>query len=152
MYASKPYYHNCDNYLDEMPIIKRAPKNHSEPAESDDVDLFYESWVDVEPFSGVVLRAAQKILMSAHLETDDLFEIDNKFVPIYNVFRTGNFTDDSANSTFSDLYLGLTLKVWMKISGFAITIFCVCLILYNIAKNRKRDVNEENEESRRNFI
>jgi len=39
------------------------------------------------------LRAGQKILVSALLENDELFELKNdKFVPIYYVFRNGNFT------------------------------------------------------------
>jgi len=49
--------------------------------------------VDIEPYSGAVVRAGQKILVSALLQKDELFEIENdKFVPIYFIFRNGNFT------------------------------------------------------------
>lgn len=44
------------------------------------------------------MRAAQKILISAYIEKDELFEIErNKFIPIYYLFRTGNFTQEGVN-------------------------------------------------------
>jgi hypothetical protein len=51
--------------------------------------------VDIEPNTGALVGAVQKLLISILLEKDDLFETDNKFVPIYYLFRSGNFTEAS---------------------------------------------------------
>ena len=54
--------------------------------------------MDIEPYSGGVLRAAQKLMLSVLIQPDDLFEIDGDlFVPILNTFRSGNFTSDGVN-------------------------------------------------------
>jgi hypothetical protein len=68
------------------------------PGEEDDIKLYYESWVDLEPNTGAVVRAAQKLMISAYLERDELFDVESKFVPIYYVFRTGNFTNEAVNN------------------------------------------------------
>lgn len=80
---------------ENKPII--FPRNYKPdpPAEEDDIKLYYESWVDVEENTGAVVKAAQKLQISVFLQKDELFDIDDKFVPIYYVFRSGNFTEDS---------------------------------------------------------
>lgn len=84
-----------DNIDKEIPIINKINYTHSTTEDQDDIDLYNESFVDIEPYSGGVLRAGQKILISALIEKDELFEIEHdKFVPVYYVFRTGNFTED----------------------------------------------------------
>lgn len=91
LFASKPYYYQCpDSPAEQSNIIKVTSTIQSK--DKDDVKLADESWIDIEPNSGAVLRAAQKILLSAYIETDNLFEMDTRFIPIYSLFRSGNFT------------------------------------------------------------
>lgn len=136
MYASKPYYSDCDNLEEEKPVINRPPMNHSDPSEDDDITLYHESWVDIEPYSGACLRAAQKLMISAHLEQDELFDIDNKFLPIYYVFRTGNFTQDSMQLVLGDLITGITLKLILQIVGVCLTTLFIALMIFSIIKIR----------------
>lgn len=103
MYASKPYYYQCkilvyflgDNMEEEMPNFQLRNYTPGQSNDIDDYKLYNESWIDIEPYSGAVVRAAQKLMISVLIEKDDLFEIDNKFVPIYYIFRTGNFSESS---------------------------------------------------------
>ena len=67
------------------------------PSEEDDIKLYYESWVDVEENTGAVVKAAQKLMISIYIENDELFDIESKFVPVYHIFRSGNFSDASVN-------------------------------------------------------
>jgi hypothetical protein len=76
-----------------LPDIKMANRTSSTKEDESDQKLFSESFLDIEPFSGGTVRAAQKLMISALIEQDELFDIQPKFVPIYYVFRTGNFTD-----------------------------------------------------------
>lgn len=93
LFASKPYYFECNDSNSEQSTIVNVTST-VKSRDADDVKLVNESWVDIEPKSGAVVRAAQKILISAFIEKDNLFEMDNRFIPIYSVFRSGNFTEN----------------------------------------------------------
>jgi hypothetical protein len=134
MYASKPYYWNCDNLYNAKPEIKLLNMTHQKSEDEDDQSLYYESWIDVEPYTGAVLRAAQKLLISAYIEKDELFEIDDKFVPIYNIFRTGNFTQEGTDQVLGDLFLGLTFKQVFEILGVTLTILFVSIVLFYLIR------------------
>jgi hypothetical protein len=93
-FAHKPYYYQCNDTPAEMlPKIKLSNWTFNASGDKDDQTLFNDSFIDVEPYSGATIRAGQKIMISALIERDELFEIDSKFVPIYYVFRTANFSD-----------------------------------------------------------
>jgi hypothetical protein len=130
LFASKPAYYECDNLFDAKPEITPVEYKPEQPAEQDDVDLYHESWVDVEPYSGAVLRAAQKLMISALLEKDELFENDNRFIPVYYVFRTGNFTEDSVILVFGDLITALGLKLILTALSVAIITFGISLMIF----------------------
>ena len=145
MYASKSNYTDCDNMGNEKPTIVRPQLNQSEPSDDDDVKLFHESWVDIEPYSGAVLRAAQKLMVSAHIEKDELFNIDNKFIPIYDIFRTGNYTENSIQDVLGDLLTGLTLKLIFQIIGVCLTTLFIAFMIFSLIKLRlsPEKVNDE---------
>lgn len=134
MYASKPYYRDCDNLFNARPDIKLLNITHQKSEDQDDQDLYYESWIDIEPYTGLVMRAAQKLLISAFIEKDELFEIDDKFVPIYNIFRTGNFTQVATDQVLGDLFVGLTFKQVFEILGVTITFLFISLLLFNLIR------------------
>jgi hypothetical protein len=146
MFASKPNYTDCDNIGNEMPTILRNPMNHSEPSDDDDVTLYHESWVDIEPYSGACLRAAQKIMISAHIENDELFDIDTKFLPIYYVFRTGNFTEASVQSVLGDLLTGLTFKFILLILGVCLITLFTSLLIFSLIKLRLEGGDKVNDD------
>jgi len=129
-FAHKPYYFQCnDTPASMIPDIKMSAswsQNYSKTEGPEDAKLFNESYFDIEPFSGGTVTAAQKLMISALIERDELFEIDSKFVPIYFVFRTGNLTDTSINMIFGDLVTGLGVKSM-------INLFCVTLLTLFIA-------------------
>lgn len=96
LYISKPNYYQCDNLLDsEKPYLIESNNTHYETNDDDDISLYRESFLDIEPNTGVCLRAAQKLMVSALLESDELFEYGSKFIPIYYIFRSGNFSLES---------------------------------------------------------
>jgi hypothetical protein len=110
-YAHKPYYYQCnDTPADMLPEIKMLNWTKNTTGDKDDQILFNESFFDIEPFSGGTVRAVQKLMISALIEKDEVWEMDSKFVPIYFVFRTGNFTDENINDIFGDLVTGLGIK------------------------------------------
>jgi len=105
-YKSFTYYNNIlgDNIGDAQPIIKRAPYTGNKTESPDDRKLFNESWVDIEVYSGAVVQAVQKLLVSVLLQKDELFEISgDRFVPIYYTFRSGNFTDAGVRITYNSI-------------------------------------------------
>jgi hypothetical protein len=66
--------------------------------DEDDHKLYNESFIDVEVYSGGILRAGQKLMLSILIQNDDLFEIPtDRFVPILYTFRAGNFTDEGVS-------------------------------------------------------
>jgi hypothetical protein len=78
-----------------IPTINRVKYNHSKTDDEDDINLYEESFVDIEPYSGAVLRAGQKIMVSALIQNDELFEVNrDRFIPFYYVFRNGNYTKE----------------------------------------------------------
>ncbi len=104
VYAHKRDYYQCDNMLEsEKPTIILPNKTHGKSDDKDDVDLYEESWVDIEPYSGVCLRASQKLMVSALFESDELFENSNRFIPIYYLFRSGNFTQEGVSLIFNNI-------------------------------------------------
>lgn len=137
LYASKPAYYQCDNLFDAKPDITHVNVINKQPAEQDDIDLYNESWVDIEPYSGAVLRAAQKLMISALLEKDELFENDNRFIPVYYVFRTGNFTEDSVKIVFDDLITALSFKLILTSLSIAIIFMAIALIVFSFIKKQQ---------------
>ncbi len=93
------YVYIGNNSIALLPEIKRDIKNHSKSYDPDDVELYFESWIDVEPNTGIVLGTAQKYLVSVLFERDVLFNFngkdEDKFIPIYYVFRSGNYTEQN---------------------------------------------------------
>ena len=74
--------------------MRKLAKDPDEDPE--DHKLFNESYIDIETYSGAVLRAGQKLMLSIKLEKDELFDLENdRFIPILYTFRNANFTDDS---------------------------------------------------------
>jgi hypothetical protein len=134
-FASKPYYHDCNDSLSAQPeIVKFVPKEIKPPGDKDDIDLYYESYFDMEPNTGAVIGAAQKLLISAYIDQDDLFEGEPKFVPIYKIFRTANFTEESTLHVFGDLLTGLMFKQVVQLVGVCLCFFFVSLLIFAILK------------------
>lgn len=96
-FAHKPYYYQCNNTEENMTaVIKMISSNNSKTSiENDDIRLFNESFLDIEPFSGACVRASQKLTISAFIEKDELFENIPRFVPIYNLIRSANLTKEN---------------------------------------------------------
>jgi hypothetical protein len=138
LFASKPYYYQCDNMEKEMPEIIKLPRGDGKSNDPDDVRQFNESYADVEPLSGAVVRAGQKLLISALLEPDELFDIEPKFVPIYLLVRSGNYSQDSVNHIFGDLITGFSIQVVMQIVGIALTFLCISLIVFSIVRIQQK--------------
>jgi len=137
LFASKPAYYECDNLFDAKPEITPLPYTPSNPDEQDDIDLYYDSWIDIEPYSGAVLRAAQKLMISAFIEKDELFENDNRFIPIYYVFRSGNFTEESVKEIFGDLIVGLSFKLIFISLSVAIVTLSVALLVFSYMRKQQ---------------
>ncbi len=98
-YISRLNYSQCDN-MEEVTTIQPLSNIDNPSDDDDDTRLYYETWVDIEPYTGVTLRAAQKMMISILLEKDDLFELNNnKFIPFYYLFRSGNVTENKVNIT-----------------------------------------------------
>ena len=68
--------------ISHLPIINSEVKDYD-----------HDSWIDMEPDTGIVLGLNQKYLVSVLIERDDLFDIDDKFIPIYKFARSGNHSD-----------------------------------------------------------
>lgn len=71
-------------------------QNKDKINDDDDIKLYYggRRFVDVESNTGTFVSAVQKLVISMFIRKNQ-FEIDNMFVPIYYLFRSGNFTKDS---------------------------------------------------------
>jgi len=131
MFAHKPYYYQCNDTPAEMlPEIKMLNWTSNNAGEPDDQKLFNESFFDIEPFSGGPLKAAQKLMISALIERDELFEVDSKFVPIYYIFRTGNLSESKIDEIFGPLKKGLGLKSTLNIILLTLTTLFLCLAAY----------------------
>jgi len=146
LFASKPNYFECDNLHDAKPDITPVENNAEQSDDQDDVDLYYDSWVDVEPNSGVVLRSAQKLMISALLEKDELFENQNRFVPVYYVLRTGNFTETGVQDVFNELIVGFSMKLIFLSLSVALNFFAVALFVFSCIKKKEAIVIRENED------
>ena len=146
LFASKPNYFECDNLHDAKPDITPVENNSGQSGDQDDVDLYYDSWVDVEQYSGAVLRSAQKLMISALLEKDELFENENRFVPVYYVLKTGNFTENGVQDVFSQLTVEISLKLIFLSLSVALILFAVALFVFSCIKKKQVIVIRENED------
>lgn len=113
--------------------------NENKLQDNDDLILYNQSWIDVEPISGAVLRAGQKILVSLLIEKDILFDFPNDlFVPVNFVFRNGNVTEHGINNFLGDLYLAKSIKFWGIIIFAALGgISLIILIVVCVFKKKK---------------
>jgi hypothetical protein len=146
LFASKPNYFECDNLHDAKPEITLVENNSGQSGDQDDVDLYYDSWVDVEHYSGTVLRSAQKLMISALLEKDELFENENRFVPVYYVLKTGNFTENGVQDVFSQLIVEISLKLIFLSLSVALISFAVALFVFSCIKKKQVIVVRENDD------
>jgi hypothetical protein len=83
-------YNIGNNSIAIQPELKRDQNNHTDA----DGAEYHDSWIDVEPNTGLVLGTTQKYLVSVKLDKDELFDVD-QFVPVYYVFRSGNYTEQA---------------------------------------------------------
>ena len=142
LFASMPNYKYCNDST-KSEIINN--EKHGVSDDEDDSILFNESFLDVEPYSGAVVRAAQKILVSLLIEKDELFDIkEDVFVPVNYVFRTGNLTKEGLEF-LDDLSFALNLKFYsIIITACLSVIFIGLLIFFCIKKPSNEDEVEDN--------
>jgi hypothetical protein len=137
IFVSKPYYSGCDNSKNEQATINNITYlNPAKTSDTDDVDLFFDSYFDVEPTTGIVVSSAHKYLTSVLIEKDDLFDIDSKFIPVYYSFRSGNYTEDAIVNNFSELDKELTIQKVVSLIGIIVTFFGISLFIFSYIKNR----------------
>jgi len=135
-FAHKPYYFQCGIPDAMRPDIQMTDWSSDSEGDHDDQKLFNESFFDIEPFSGGTVTAAQKLMISALIERDELFEIDDKFVPVYFVFRTGNLTDSTIDMLFGDLITGLGVKSIISILFVTLTTLFLSLAAFAMIRTR----------------
>ena len=94
LFASKPYYFQCDLNKAYLPVINIIQQNKTKPIDYEEIDLYRESFFDIEPYSGIVLRSGNKWMYSYQLENDALFDFSHDlFLPLYFSFNSYNYTD-----------------------------------------------------------
>jgi Ca2+-dependent lipid-binding protein len=98
--------------------------------------LYEECWIDIEPHTGAVVGATQKLLISALIEKDDLFEIDDKFIPVYFLYRSGNFTEESVMKVFGDLLIGFAFRQIILLFGSLLIFLWVSVMIFSCIKIR----------------
>jgi hypothetical protein len=135
LFASKAYYSQCNDSISAQPIqINKAPVVHNDTHDKDDIDLYYDCWIDIEPHTGAVVGAKQFLLVSTLIEKDDLFEIDDKFVPVYLLFRSGNFTEPAVLHVFGDLLVAVMFKQIVQLIGACLIFFFISLLIFSFFK------------------
>lgn len=162
LFVSKPYYKDCnDSYYADIvnkpkkSIYKNNIKSDNEVNEDEEESLLLEeSILDVEPYTGAVVRAVQKLLISVLIEKDELFNIkSDTFVPINYLFRSGNLTKEGMN-ILSDLKTGLNIEFYGRIfSGIGVVLFFCLLIFFCRKKDISSNSNDEenNDSGIKNF-
>jgi hypothetical protein len=60
--------------------------------------------------------------------------MDNKFVPVYYVFRTGNFTEDAVKDVLGDLTIGIGVNLAVNALGVFLTALFLALLFFSIIK------------------
>jgi len=131
-----------------LPNITMSDWSSNNTGDKDDQKLFNESFFDIEPYSGGVINAAQKLMISALIEKDELFEMDSKFVPIYYVFRTGNLSASSIDHIFGDLFVGVGMKSAINVIFVTLITLFICLAIYAYIQNRVEELRLDAEMDR----
>lgn len=139
LFVSKGYYKDCNDSLKAK--IEIEP-NTDKPSDDDDIVLFEESFLDIEPNSGAVIRVAQKLLVSILLEKDELFDIkQDVFIPVNYVFRTCNLTSDGMEF-LSDLKFAAKVKLYGIIIFSVLSIVFISLLIYCCKRKEKEELEE----------
>ncbi|KAL4503018.1 hypothetical protein ABPG72_014247 [Tetrahymena utriculariae] len=115
-------------------------------------------FMDVEPYSGLTLAAALNAQANILVEPDDLFNITQPtLLPVFNTFRTGNWTDASIDSYLGELKMALVAKkailiTCVVVGGLLLIVFFVFLYRYivlrklNATKQVKESVKHDEEQ------
>lgn len=137
MFLSKPYYKSCDDMPQlKVDITKYRPKSHDIPCDDkEDCTLYEESFLDIETYSGMSLRAGQKILTSLLIEKDVLFNYpDEIFIPAFYVNRGGNVTLEGTNAALGDLKTAWSVQLWGTIISALLAGVFIGLLIYYVRK------------------
>lgn len=139
IFISKPYYKDTDNNDSKVSkaIINFPYKSHDKTNDNDDIDLYEESWFDIEPRSGAVLRAGQKIMASALIEPDVLFDVPKAiFIPVNYVFRSCNLTQEGIDSFLGDLKIAFSIKYYCIITFSVLSFIFIIVLLYILLRKQ----------------
>ncbi|EGR30149.1 hypothetical protein IMG5_140280 [Ichthyophthirius multifiliis] len=106
-------------------------------------------FMDIEPYSGITLAAAINVQVNMLIEPDELFDIKQPvLIPIYNTFRTGNWSDSAIDNQLGELKMALVAKRSIEISGYIIGgVFIVLslILLYRIKKIKNIEYEQQNK-------
>ncbi|EAS04570.2 CD36 family protein (macronuclear) [Tetrahymena thermophila SB210] len=115
-------------------------------------------FMDVEPYSGLTLAAALNAQANILVEPDDLFNITQPtLLPVFNTFRTGNWTDASIDNYLGELKMALIAKkailiTCVVVGGLLLIVFFLFLYRYivlrklNAGKSLKESVKHDEEQ------
>lgn len=147
LFASKRYFKDSE-YENQVDFRKISTNKTTD--DIDDIDLFYDSFVDVEPFSGVTLRSAMKLMYSIHIKNDELFEFEkDKFIPLFYIMTSFNSTDTSISGDYLNVLVSnIAIGNFITYTGTTLLtlFFALCLlIIFKIQIGKKEGVREKGD-------
>lgn len=146
VFFSQNYFYNAD------PVIQNAVQIYLDSAHTQLAvpTIADDTYVDLEPYTGVNLGTTVRLQLNYEFAQDDLFSTSTvAMLPIYTLQRGTNFTDDQVDTVFGQLKTGLQIVsigpiVCYILSGLMIVISVLSFKRFRRLKQEKEFFSPDN--------